>query len=172
MKSLSVKFWEKVDKSPGHGPDGLCWIWTASTNEKGYGRLMIDGYPKKAHRLGFVLQVGSIPDGLHVLHKCDNPACVRGDHLFLGTNYDNVLDRMAKSRNGGGVRKIGPEGTSWCSACRQFLPVRAFHKQLRRWNGLSFTCKKCRRETERVKRRNLGVKWVRISRQQKEEECT
>lgn len=94
MTTLSVqKFWAKVDKS------GDCWVWTGCRNEDGYGSFNSKALcVGRAHRASYVLTYGRIPDGLQVLHKCDNPPCVRPDHLFLGTNADNVADRIAKGR--------------------------------------------------------------------------
>lgn len=82
------RFWARVDKS------GCCWVWTGSCNNKGYGRF--DG--EYAHRFSWRLLSGPIPDGLNVLHRCDNPPCVRPDHLFLGTVSDNARDMWAKGR--------------------------------------------------------------------------
>ena len=81
---------------PGMGTP--CLDWTASCNPDGYGRFRLDGETWRSHRVAWELENGSIPDGMHVLHHCDNPACVRVDHLFLGTNDDNVKDKMAKGR--------------------------------------------------------------------------
>ncbi len=91
----SQVFWSKVEKS-----DGSCWLWAGGRDKKGYGHF--DG--TKAHRWAWATTRGPIPDGMHVLHKCDVPACVNPDHLFLGTNLDNIADRNAKGRTARGER--------------------------------------------------------------------
>lgn len=88
-----------------------CWEWSGYRNERGYGFTRVGGRGSRgvlAHRLSYMVNVGEIPDGLHVLHRCDNPACVRPDHLFLGTNLDNIRDRMAKGRPGSQAFKNKP----------------------------------------------------------------
>lgn len=92
MKKLI--FWDCVAKTE------LCWIWTASKNSDGYGGLKLDGKSKKAHRVSWEMHNGPIPPGMHVLHRCDNPPCVRPDHLFLGTHKKNMEDRELKKRHG------------------------------------------------------------------------
>ena len=79
-------------------PSG-CWEWTGSKNDKGYGRVYADRDEKRAHRAMWEQAHGPVPDGLWVLHRCDNPPCVNPDHLFLGTPLDNVRDMMAKGRH-------------------------------------------------------------------------
>jgi len=93
--SLEDRFWARVDRDP----DG-CWEWTGARWVEGYGRLSLGPGvgPKKAHRLSWELHYGAIPDGLDVLHRCDNPPCVRPDHLFVGTQADNMRDARAKHR--------------------------------------------------------------------------
>ena len=90
-----------------------CWVWGGYRNRGGYGFTRVGGRGapgKLAHRLSWELHRGPIPNGLHVLHRCDNPSCVRPDHLFLGTNQENIADRIAKGRPGGmnspGARRL------------------------------------------------------------------
>lgn len=96
-RPLDERFWDNVKKTD----DDSCWEWTGSGNEKGYGH--INGGPDRgslrANRVAWELQCGEIPDGLIVCHKCDNPKCVRADHLFLGTYDTNNKDRAAKGRS-------------------------------------------------------------------------
>lgn len=76
-----------------------CWNWKLSKNNKGYGLARVDGKLMTAHRLSYVVYVDQIPDGLHVLHTCDNPACCNPIHLFVGTASDNAADRSSKGRS-------------------------------------------------------------------------
>jgi hypothetical protein len=76
-----------------------CLEWQAARDRDGYGYFGVRaGKVAKAHRLAWEFAHGPIPDGLHVLHKCDNPPCIDVEHLFLGTNDDNVADMNAKGR--------------------------------------------------------------------------
>lgn len=96
MSTLRERFYEQVNKSDG------CWEWEGQRSEKGYGVFeeFHEGrrYRMRAHRLSYALENGPIPKGMLVCHHCDNPACVRPDHLFLGTHQDNANDRDAKGR--------------------------------------------------------------------------
>ncbi len=79
-----------------------CWIWTAGTR-KGYGLFWLSGKDLSAHRVSWIIKNGEIPKchdyhGMCVLHKCDTPLCVNPDHLFTGTNADNLRDRDEKGR--------------------------------------------------------------------------
>lgn len=95
---LPERFWAYVDKSAGHGPKGDCWIWTGGKLPGGYGLFHEGRKNIRAHRYSWELANGPIPDDLIVCHKCDNPPCVNLDHLFLGTDADNVKDKMDKGR--------------------------------------------------------------------------
>ena len=79
------------------GGDG-CWEWQLYTDKKGYGRTTPYFGEVLTHRISYIEFVGPIPDGLHVLHSCDNPKCVNPKHLRVGTNDDNVADRHERGR--------------------------------------------------------------------------
>ncbi len=92
-EATRLRFWGKVQIVDG------CWEWQAHRSTKGYGRFWLTQKRyEQAHRFAWILEHGQIPDGLHVLHRCDNPPCCNPAHLFLGTNRDNNDDKMAKGR--------------------------------------------------------------------------
>lgn len=103
-ESLETRFWNKVSRDP----EG-CWFWTGAQQAKGYGLINRgEGRGKNvlAHRLSWVLAYGPIPEGMSVLHTCDNRSCVRPDHLWLGTPLDNTRDMMRKRRGRSGYAKL------------------------------------------------------------------
>lgn len=76
-----------------------CLVWTGIKSSDGYGLINIGRPTYSAHRFAWTLRNGKIPKGLCVLHKCDNPACVKPNHLWLGTQLDNIADRHKKDRD-------------------------------------------------------------------------
>lgn len=104
---VADRFWANVRKTDG------CWIWLGSLRSKRkgeYGALNVYGQRTTTHRFSWQLHYGPIPDGQCVLHRCDNPKCVRPDHLFLGTNPENTQDKTNKGRqakgSGHGMSKL------------------------------------------------------------------
>lgn len=103
MPRLIDRFLDKVEKTEG------CWIWKASKNSKGYGFFYTGRGPAKmdsAHRVSYELFKTAIPPGYNILHRCDTPSCVNPDHLFIGTQKDNIDDMVAKKRNKPGKQKM------------------------------------------------------------------
>lgn len=124
-----------------------CLEWTGHTDPKGYGKITINYQSWRTHRLAWTLNRGPIPDGLHVLHHCDNPPCCEtegDDHLFLGTHVDNMADRDAKGRGYNQQKTHCPQGHEYTEANTYFYP-----------NG-NRGCRTCHVEHERAFRRKDG----------------
>ncbi len=93
-RSTPADFWKRVNKSTNE----KCWEWTGALDTGGYGTLSYQCKKKIASRLSYELTYGQIPPGFDVLHRCDNTKCVNPNHLFLGTQLDNMRDCVAKNR--------------------------------------------------------------------------
>lgn len=119
------RFWNKVRKTRG------CWYWEAATVSKdpqvAYGVFWYQRRNHRAHRMSWTLTNGEIPEGMHVLHKCDNPRCVKPDHLFIGNRSDNMQDSANKGRNG---MQRYPEKSHWTKLTT--VKVREIRKLIKR----------------------------------------
>ena len=140
-------FWSRVNKNgPVHPVLGTpCWLWTGCLNrpDSPYGKFKAAGRQVRAHRFAWEITSGPVPEGLWVLHHCDNPICVNPAHLFLGTNVENSADRDAKGRtrnqNEGKTRckhkhLFDEENTYWLNGGRQC-------RECVRANGRAYYCR-------------------------------
>jgi len=95
------KFWGKVNKNGATARNdlGSCWIWKGGLSNGRYGTVTINKIQTGSHRASYEMNVGEIPKGMCVCHKCDVMQCVRPDHLFLGTKGDNNRDTVKKGRH-------------------------------------------------------------------------
>jgi len=96
-KKDKKRFFDKVKKTKG------CWEWIGGKFQSGYGQFSLKNLMKKnwrTHRVSWIIHNGAIPKGMCVCHTCDNPACIRPDHLWLGTCKDNTQDMLKKGRSG------------------------------------------------------------------------
>ena len=141
------RFWDKVEKTE------VCWNWKAGGRGKGYGAIKYKGKKYDAHRFVWFLTYKKWPKQW-ILHKCDNPKCVRPDHLFEGTPRDNWVDAVRKNRIdpyklktiGISQRKSIISEKAWCNKCKRQLPISGFHKKKDRYNGLQTRCVECRKK--------------------------
>jgi hypothetical protein len=108
QRTLEERFWSKVKT------EGACWLWQGSTSGSlAYGQFRGRSHrPEFAHRVSWQLANGPIPDGAWVLHRCDVPRCVRPDHLYLGTPWDNAQDTVEAGRIRNSARGRKPKSGS------------------------------------------------------------
>lgn len=120
--TIAHSFWTNcIAKEPNE-----CWEWKSCTHKGGYGLLTYRSKMYLAHRISWQIHFGPIPKGMFVLHKCDNPVCTNPNHLFLGTQADNMKDMFAKGRGNPGHIQGEKVGTSKLTE-KQVLEIRAKH---------------------------------------------
>lgn len=114
---ITPKFLERFHAKYQVATDSGCWLWTGAKTH-GYGEVSYKHSKRlRAHRISWTIHHGKIPDGLCVLHKCDTPLCVNPEHLFLGTQADNLKDCYEKGRMRGWIKPgqvlvVRPPGSS------------------------------------------------------------
>lgn len=93
--TIEERFWMYGKKM-----ESGCWLWQGCKDKQGYGQYGVHHKRHQAHRYAYTLSNGAVPHGMQVLHRCDTPACINPEHLFLGTNDDNMRDKALKGRAG------------------------------------------------------------------------
>lgn len=126
MSGLTIA--QRLERYSIPEPNSGCQLWLGDARS-GYGRLKVGGRMRSAHRLAWQLSNGDIPAGMNVLHKCDVPACINPDHLFLGTQIDNIVDMVAKGRQS---RSGAPPGEGHPCVKLNESQVRAIREDRRR----------------------------------------
>lgn len=131
--NVSERFWSKVDKTES------CWLWRGGINENGYGRFWFEGGMRSAHRFSFVLDGGTIPDGLELDHLCRVRHCVNPAHLEPVTRSENNLRSPL-------IRSTREQ----CSKGHEFTPANTYVDQGRR------KCRICLAASRRARRREAS----------------
>lgn len=158
MKAQDVtRFWSKVDKNgpvPEHVSHlGPCWVWKAATTKRGYGAFpLTHELTIPAHRFSFFLEHGRWPYPC-ALHRCDNRACVRSEHLFEGTKADNAQDAINKGRFPFRLNNLTApamqRAKTHCPQGHEYTPDNLLSKPIGR------SCKTCHRIRQRLRMRKL-----------------
>ena len=128
-----------------------CWNWTGALSPKGYGHMRYLGRHEGVHRISAHCYLNfDLKSTLHVLHRCDNPACFNPKHLFIGTNLDNVRDCIAKKRRSEHKLTRCAQGHPYEVDNILFIGGEKQHRRCR-------TCAKERHRIEYLKRKSLGL---------------
>ena len=156
------RFWTKVDKTPGHGPDGFCWLWRGVVNSKGYGNATL---PKRrcihagwqgvacscvhnhpvttgAHRVAYALAVEEVPDGLQLDHLCRNRSCCNPAHLEPVTPGENSRRAHWTLQAAYAATRAKAAARTHCAAGHEYTPSNTIRRP---GDPLSRECRACAR---------------------------
>lgn len=150
--SLSEKFNRHITSKPETG----CWLWSGARLKRGYGHMGHDGKYLLAHRVAYELEFGPIPEGLLVLHECDNPTCVRPSHLLTGTHADNTADMLSKGRGRKPETYLNPKRVTHCKRGHEMTPDNII------WTGHGKTrrCRVCTMASARIRNARMRSRRV------------
>ncbi len=148
--TFAERFWYRVNKTPGLGPNGECWHWTGKPNSQGYGAVSWNGRTYGTHRVSWFLMYRKWPQGL-LRHICDNPPCCNPSHLLEGTRQDNTRDMVARNRQSRGEHRPTAKLTN--------ADVLAIRSEPQTWGYLSRLAKKYGLNPATVCRVRHGQRW-------------
>lgn len=153
------KFWSKVDKTPGLGPQGECWEWTGKLGEKGYALVSVKAKSIPVHRASWFYTFGVMPS-LWLLHSCDNRKCVNPLHLREGTHADNTADMLARNRQSKGEHRP--------NAKLKDADILAIRSEPAVWGIQTILAKRYNVPTSTISRIRKGLIWKHVSERQGE----
>jgi hypothetical protein len=159
-KELATTFWSQVDRTTT--PDG-CWLFTGDRTPEGYGRIWVNGKTRLAHHIVLEFAGRVVPDGLQVNHLCDNPPCVRLDHLVFGTSQDDADDRVLSGRHAHGERGGSAKLTDALA-----LEILALYQHGVRGHGYRVLAKRFGVAIRTIRNVLRGDSWQHITRQAKQ----